>query len=375
MSRRVASPPGVTTWPRVALIFPWDLHGGKATAIRARVTVEAVRRQAEAAGGPGPELVNPDLGGTGRGPWLPRFTRAALAELRRAQPDVVHAITTQAIVPALLYRRRHPRTRVVFEMHGLTCLELDGLRLRRRVTLALLDTWGARGADGVIAMSYTQRELLRRWLRVPSAAVHVVWGPVDLDLFRATEPPPAPPFVVGYSGNDTSWQGVQTIVDAAQRLAGRADVRFVLMGFPRERVAAAGLSNVTLLDVVDREAVPARLAACHAFLSPRAAGAVSDAQYPFKLSAYLALGRPIVATAVSDQPRIVREADCGLIVEARDGAALAAAVVQLAELPAARRLEMGRNARRFAECHLSPDRLGRILECIYNDRMGGERVG
>jgi glycosyltransferase involved in cell wall biosynthesis len=360
---------------RVAFVFPWDLASEKATAIRARVTIDAVRRLQDDRTVGAVGVVSPDLehAPRARGFWLQRFVPAALRELDALAPDVIHAITTQSVAPALLYRRRHPETRVVFEMHGLTCLELDGLRLGRRVVLGLLDAWGARGADAVVAMSFSQRELLRRWLRVRPDTVQVLWGPVDLDLFRYEDPPPALPFVVGYAGNDVFWQGTETILAAARQLQDDTNIHFHLMGFPPERHREGTPRNVSLLGVVPRDEVPRELARCHALVSPRARHVVSDSQYPFKLSAYLAAGRPVVATAVSDQPRVVGEADCGIIVPPGDAAALAAALRRLAALPASERLALGQRARAFAERRLSPDALAHALAAIYNDGSARRR--
>jgi glycosyltransferase involved in cell wall biosynthesis len=214
-------------------------------------------------------------------------------------------------------------------------------------------------------MSFSQRELLRRWLRVRREKVRVLWGPVDLQLFRYEEPPPAPPFVVGYAGNDVFWQGTETVIAAARLLRDQRDIRVHLLGFPAERYRDGLPDNVSLLGVVPRDEVPTALARCHVLVSPRARLVVSDSQYPFKLSAYLAAGRPVVATEVSDQPRVIGEAGCGVVVPPGDPAALAEALRRLAALPGAERLALGRRARAFAEQRLSLDALADALVTIY----------
>ena len=127
--------------------------------------------------------------------------------------------------------------------------------------------------------------------------------------------------------------------------------------------------------MVPRDGVPGALARCHVLVSPRARFVVSDSQYPFKLSAYLAAGRPIVATAVSDQPRVIGEAGCGVIVPPGDPDALAEAVRRLVTLPAAERQELGRRARAFAEQRLSLDALADALLALYGGSimMGRDR--
>ncbi|MCB7128047.1 MAG: glycosyltransferase family 4 protein [Candidatus Brocadiales bacterium] len=364
----------------VAFLFPGNLEGEEATAIRARVTIQTVRERVQAhvlamEGDPTwvkAVSVMPDTPGRQERrrmrSCLWPFTKEVLRWLEVIKPQVIHAITNPTVAPALLYKRRHPETRLVFEMHALAYYEHRDFPWSVRLIHWLLDYWGARRADAVVAMSYTQRDLLHRWYHGRPEKVHVLWGPVDLELFRCQDPPPAPPFLVGYSGNDHFWQGVDTILEAARLLQHQEDIEFLIMGFPEESYLGLGLHNVTFLGLMPREEVPKRLSRCHVLLSPRAGGRVTNSQYPFKLSAYLALGRPIVASAVSDQPRILKQADCGLIIPPGDPRALAEAILQFRQMPERRRLEKGRNARRFAEHHLSLERLANALLGIYNGR-------
>lgn len=360
---------------RVAFIFPANLGGARATPIRARVTIQAVRERfqthALALGGDPAWVEVLSVGQQGADGQPPkfrfwRFTQEALPWLEALAPQVIHAVTTVAAVPALLYKRRHPHTRLVFEMHGVTLLELREAWWHKRLIYGLLDYLGARQSDAIVAMSYTQRDFLCRWFRVGTDKIHVLWGPVDLELFRYEDPPPAPPFFVGYSGNDRFWQGFETILEACRLLQQYADIHFLLMGFPPERYLGLGFPNVTFAGVLSRQEVPAHLSRCHILLSPRAGGSVTETQYPFKLSAYLALGRPVIASTVSDQPMILKQADCGLVVPPGDARALAEAILQLWQMPQIRRLELGRNARLFAERHLSLERLADALSEIYN---------
>jgi glycosyltransferase involved in cell wall biosynthesis len=74
-------------------------------------------------------------------------------------------------------------------------------------------------------------------------------------------------------------------------------------------------------------------------------GAVYNA--PNTLSCAMAAGRPVVATDVGDLGRIVRAADCGILLGEATPRAIAAAIEQLLD-PAAR-ARLGGNALRAAE--------------------------
>jgi glycosyltransferase involved in cell wall biosynthesis len=359
---------------RVAVVCPFNLDRLTGTPIRGRTLSEAVAEACDlgilATGGSLPDLR------ALQGSWRTRegrpakfrlgsFTRRAFRGLTDFAPEVIHAMTTAAVLPAWLYKVSHRRVRLVYEVHGLTAYEMCDASWRARWVFALLDWIGIKWADAIIAVSHTQRNVLcRRW-KVPAEKVQVVWGPVDLDLFAYRPPPPPTPFCVGYLGNAMYWQGVETILEAARMLVHDRALRFLLGGFDAALYRDKHPENIEFAGMVTRREVAPFLARCHALLSPRIGGTVTDTQYPQKLSEYLAVGRPIIASDVNDQPRIVQEADCGLIVPAGDGEALAKAVKQMRDLPGEKRLAMAVNARRFAEQHLSKKAIGQCLLAIY----------
>ncbi len=75
---------------------------------------------------------------------------------------------------------------------------------------------------------------------------------------------------------------------------------------------------------------------------------------PCKLLTYMAAGRPIIAAVSpnSEAARVIRLANCGVIVAAEDPEALSIAVRSLKHDPNLRR-ELGANARAYAEKHFT----------------------
>lgn len=362
--------------PRVVVIYPAELTSPRATPTRVRLNIEAVENSLNLEVIAQESKPNPPDACSfkqdkqhDRKSSMPSgflgFTKTALRRLDEVKPDVIHAVTTVAVLPAVLYKRRHPSVRIVFEMHGLSYFEQRELQFLKRLVLGFIDFWGARRADAVIAMSYTQRELIRRLFRVNPAKIRVLWGPVDLNLFCSGDPPPSPPFIVGYCGNDLFWQGLETVYEACRLLEPYPDIRFLLMGFPGERYASLGLHNATFTGPLSREETPSYMNRCHVLLSPRIAHKATETQYPFKLSAYLATGRPVIVTSVNDQRTVVERADCGVITPPGDARALADAILHLYRMPERERLTLGRNARSFAENSFSIEHLGEALLNLY----------
>ncbi len=372
MAEPARSAPATARRPRVAFVCPFDLDRLAGTPVRAKLDVQAAAGVADpfvvATGGTfaaGRRIDGVWRSRANRGPrfrpW--RFVRAAVPALAAHRPDVVHAVGPLGMLPALLHRLRGGRARVVFEMHGITFDEARAARRLVRLLLGLLDWVSLVAADGVVVMSHTQRALVARWPLVSSRKIAVLWGPEDTARFPLLDPPPAPPFRVGYLGKDNYWQGVETLLAAARRLPPGVEV--VVGGFDPTGRTGAAPANVRFVGPVPRDRVPAFLGSCHVLVSPRVAGRVTEGQYPQKLSTYLAAGRPVVASDVNDQRRVVSAAGCGLVCLPGDPHALADAIARVVALPAAERLEMGRRARAFAERRLSLAALERELASVY----------
>jgi glycosyltransferase involved in cell wall biosynthesis len=146
--------------------------------------------------------------------------------------------------------------------------------------------------------------------------------------------------------------------DAHLVIAGDGELRSALEALARE----LGLARVRFLGHrEDVATVLADLDAC--IMSSHHEGLGSSA-----MEAMFA-GLPLVATRVGGLPELVVDGQDGLLVPARDPAALAAALVRLAESPALR-ARMGRAARAKAQSSFSAERMVRAHEALYDDVLG-----
>ena len=170
-----------------------------------------------------------------------------------------------------------------------------------------------------------------------SAAIRAEWG-----LGNRT--------VALYSGNIARKQGIEVLVEAAQRLRDRSDIVFVICGEGPNRAElerlSAGLDNVQLHDLQPAARMGAMLTMADLHLLPQIAGA-ADLVLPSKLTNMLASGRPVVATTEPGTGLYAEVDGCGLITPPGDAAALAGAITQLADDPA-RRADFGKAASRRA---------------------------
>lgn len=166
-------------------------------------------------------------------------------------------------------------------------------------------------------------------------------------------------FVVLFAGVMGHAQDMETIVEAAARLASEPRVVFLLVGGGSERpgverrVSELRLANVRLLPFVSREDYPALVAACDVGLVTLKQ-TMKTPVVPSKLPTYMASARPVIASLnpESDACDLVRRADCGLLVPPGRPEAMAAAIRLLLDDPA-RAAALGARGRQYALDHLA----------------------
>lgn len=341
---------------KIAFLCPFDLKRLTGTPIRTNVTIRAAGASADVS----------VIAREAKDESLWAFARRSLRIMTKTSPDIVHGITTAACVPLLLYKLLHPRTRIIFEMHGWAWYELAKTgRPHVRLAFLALDLMGLFAAHRVIAMSDTQRDFMSKYTW-DSSRIRVIWGPVDFDMEQSMTGNSV--VTVGYLGNAAWWQGLPALIDSAHLLSHRADIKFRIGGFDfNDEVLFPRLKNIEYSGRVERMSVPMFLRGCDILVSSRLTGNVSDLQYPQKLSEYFGSGRAVIVSNTNDQAAIVRSADCGFIVEEVSGRALAEAIEQFANMSAEKRAEMGRRALVFAKEHFEFDAFAAKLRSVYSE--------
>lgn len=193
--------------------------------------------------------------------------------------------------------------------------------------------------------------------------------PLGVDAFKNF---PEGKFVVGYSGTLGKANAMDTLLKAAKILKPFKDIAIVIVGSGKDKeqlrkeIQADNLSNVFLCDSVDKKQIPSLLAmfdVCYV-------GFLNIPLYRYgssltKLPEYLASARPIVYASSSPfQP--VAEANAGITVEAENSDAVAAAILQLYNMPIEQRKQLGENGRKAASEQYEYKMLAkRLVEVIF----------
>jgi colanic acid biosynthesis glycosyl transferase WcaI len=165
----------------------------------------------------------------------------------------------------------------------------------------------------------------------------------------APEVPLAPGvFSVMFAGNIGEAQDFPAILDAAERLAARADIRWLVVGdgrvapWVRAEIIRRGLEErVLMLGRYPSERMPSFFQHADALLVSLKPEPIFAMTSPGKIQSYLAFGRPVLAMLDGEGATVIEEAGAGLTSAAGNGERLADNVVRLAAMSSTARTAMG----------------------------------
>jgi glycosyltransferase involved in cell wall biosynthesis len=176
--------------------------------------------------------------------------------------------------------------------------------------------------------------------------------------------------LVMFLGSPERYKGLQDLVEAV-KLIGRKDVKLLIIGVDERETFVnqfkpESIDVLKLIGPIPLQERPKWLAAADVVVIPQRRSVATVGQMPAKLFDAMAMGKPIVATNVSDIPSVLQ--GCGLVVPAGDVKALSKGISNMLEHPL-EAAEMGRRARQKCVEHYSWEAMERmLLEVFSTDR-------
>lgn len=238
--------------------------------------------------------------------------------------------------------------------------------------------------DRIVVVAEALKRLLVRTAGVDPAKVEVVRGAFDEGSFRLDAAPydrarefglPAQAKLIGVIANLDPKKGHRWFLEAAKLvLEQRADAYFVCAGKGdkaalHERAARAGLPQERILFLGFHRDVPRLLRTLDVSVSASTkgeglTGAIRES---------LAMGTPVVSTALAGNVEIVRHRETGLLVPIRNARALADAILDVLADPAAARARAARGVAEVREV-LTVARRAEQMERLYREIVEYRRV-
>jgi glycosyltransferase involved in cell wall biosynthesis len=232
-----------------------------------------------------------------------------------------------------------------------------------------------RGASGFVIGSQTEAERVHRRYGVPDAKIARVFNPLDAGLWRAEDRGaarerlglPSDDVLLAWHGRvDLHRKGLDVLIEAWRRLS-RNGRMLLLVGSGAHtaelRSLLASVDRVHWVDeyVLDRERMRDYLSAADVYVLPS-----RHEGFPVAPIEAMACGLPVVAADAPGVPEIFAggAASGGVVVPRGEAQALATALEELLA-DEARRLELGRRARRRVEEAFSLDSVGEQLRDFF----------
>lgn len=303
---------------------------------------------------------------------------AVLASFKAGKPDVVVATSPQffvGVAGALIAKmKRRPFVLEIRDLWPKSVVELGQLSEGPILsTLEALERWLYRSAAGVVVNTRTFRDHITE-RGVDPSKIELVYNGIDPSLFKPRPKNAAllakhdleNAFTVAYVGTLGLAHGLTMLIDVAERLQSRPEFKFVLIGDGADRkmleddVAARGLTNVTMLGLQPREAMPDWIASIDLLLVTLRDLPVFETVIPSKIFEFLAQERPVILAAKGEIRRMMEDAGAALIIDPEVEDQMVAAIEQVMDAPeeAAARAAAGR---RWVEDGFIRDDLARAM--------------
>lgn len=171
------------------------------------------------------------------------------------------------------------------------------------------------------------------------------------------------PFSILFAGNIGAAQAVEVILEAATILKDQTDIQFVILGDGSRRdwmineAKNRGLKNLHLPGKFPVEDMPVYMQKASSLLVTLSDKEIFSKTIPNKVQAYMASGRPILASMNGEAARVITNSGSGIAVQAENGVELANAICKLYNMNAVERNEMGENGKKYFKAHFDHDQL------------------
>jgi glycosyltransferase involved in cell wall biosynthesis len=223
--------------------------------------------------------------------------------------------------------------------------------------LEMLERWLYRSAAGVVVNTRTFHDHITA-RGVDPAKIELIYNGIDPARFH-----PKPKneellaangltnrFTVGYVGTLGLAHGLTMLIDVAEQLRHRDEIRFVLIGDGADRdqleadIAARGLSNVDMIGLQPRSAMPDWIASIDVLLVTLRDLPVFETVIPSKIFEFLAQERPVILAARGEIRRMLEESGGALLIDPENPDQMRAAIDEIIAEPeaAASRARAGR---------------------------------
>ncbi len=292
------------------------------------------------------------------------FSSKRFAKKLREDYDVVFAVQGSPIMMisgALAYAKKHKKKCVLYSMDlWPASLAAGGVgqgsplyKYFHRVSRKLYTR-----CDRILITSRMFREYFRREFDIPDGSINYLPQYADA-LFSGEQPGKMPSEHINlvFAGNVGAAQSLSTVLRAAKLLEDEKNLRWHIVGDGSELENLKQMTQDLQLESVlfhgrrPLEEMPLYYSVADAMLATLTSDELISLTLPNKIQSYMASGKPIIAAANGEIPKVIAASGCGFCADAEDAEGLADAVRKFLNCPD--REKLGRSARKYYETHFT----------------------
>lgn len=213
----------------------------------------------------------------------------------------------------------------------------------------------------------------------------IIYYPNSIDVQHAAEAKESIPgelakqldenFCVVFAGNLGTAQSVETVMQAAIELREQPGLRLVLVGsgsklaWLHAQKQAQQLDNLLLPGRFPVEVMPEIFSRADVLLVSLRDEEIFSQTIPSKIQAYLAAGRPVIASLRGEGARVLIEAGAGRVCKPEDSTELAALIQTMMNLPIEELQSMGQAGKAYFNEHFEMNsQVTRLVEILDTQR-------
>ena len=280
------------------------------------------------------------------------------------QFDVVFVNQTSPVMmawPGIRYKKKYKKKLVVYCM-DLWPESLEAGGIKKGSPVYKLFHWISektyKQADRLLVTSRTFNKYFEEEFGMnPEEIVYLPQYAEDLfsnlEINTDKEKTPDDEYNFVFAGNVGKAQSVETIIEAANLLKDKKNIKFHIVGngsaleHCKEMAKEYGLTSVTFHGRKPVEEMPKYYAMADAMLITMFDNEMISKTLPGKVQTYMAAGKPIIGAINGEARRVIKEAKCGICGPAEDGSKLAENLLEF--INSVKKKNMAFNARAFYE--------------------------
>ncbi len=300
--------------------------------------------------------------------FVRKLKKYASTIVRNYKPDAVIASSTYPldIYPAKKIAKK-ANAKLFFEIHDLwplSPMELGGYSKYHPFIMVIqyAENFAFKHSDAIISMlpktlEHTVKHGLKpeKWNHVPNGIIvnnnsNEEQIPDDYTkLFDKLKNEKK--FTIGYAGSHGIANSLHTLIETAEILNNNSKFCFIFVGSGPEKLKliekAKQLNNVFFLDAIPKVQIQSLLKNIDClFITLQKSNLFRFGVSPNKMFDYMMAEKPII-NAIEAGNDIVKDANCGISVEAENPQALAEAIIKLSEMTDLEKQKLGKNGKNY----------------------------